>query len=169
MTEKKPVLILIGSDSDLPIVQSCMDHLEKFGIGYEIEVTSAHRSPERTRNIVKNSQNKGALIIIAAAGAAAHLAGVIASETLLPVIGIPINSSPLNGMDALYSTVQMPAGIPVATMAIGSAGAVNAAVFAARILALSDKDVERKLSIFKDELTKKVEEKSAALKKKISK
>lgn len=169
MAEIKPVLILIGSDSDLPVVQSCLDHLDKLGIGYEIDVTSAHRSPDRTRNLVKNATDHGIKIIIAAAGAAAHLAGVIASETVLPVIGIPVNNSPLNGVDALYSTVQMPAGIPVATMAIGSAGAVNAAVFAARILALNDNEINQKLIRFKEELVRKVEEKSAALKTKIKK
>lgn len=167
--EKPAVLILIGSDSDLPIVQSCMDYLDKFGIGYEIEVTSAHRSPERTHKISTEAASRGIKIIIAAAGAAAHLAGVIASETYLPVIGIPIDSSPLKGIDALYATVQMPAGIPVGTMAIGSAGAANAAVFAARILALSDEDIKNKLLKFREELTAKVEEKSASLKAKLKK
>lgn len=167
--EKPAVLILIGSDSDLPIVQSCMDYLDKFGIGYEIEVTSAHRSPERTHKISTEAASRGIKIIIAAAGAAAHLAGVIASETHLPVIGIPIDSSPLKGIDALYATVQMPAGIPVGTMAIGSAGAANAAVFAARILALSDESIKNKLLKFREELAAKVEEKSVSLKAKLKK
>lgn len=169
MAEKKPVLILIGSDSDLPIIQPCLDHLDKFGIGWEIEVTSAHRSPERTRNIVKSAADRNVNIIIAAAGAAAHLAGVISAETDIPVIGIPVDSSPLKGIDALYSTVQMPAGIPVATMAVGQAGAANAAVLAARIIALSDDGIKQKLSAFRKELAAKVEEKSAALKNKLKK
>lgn len=170
MTSEKPVvLILIGSDSDLPSIQTCLDHLEKFGINYEIEVTSAHRSPERTHKISAEAASRGIRIIIAAAGAAAHLAGVVASDTHLPVIGIPIDSSPLKGIDALYSTVQMPAGIPVATMAVGSAGAANAAVFAARILALTDEGIMRKLLSFKEELSRNVEEKSATLKAKFKK
>jgi 5-(carboxyamino)imidazole ribonucleotide mutase len=168
-TEKPAVLILIGSDSDLPLIQPCMDHLEKFGICYEIEVTSAHRSPERTHKISMEAASRGIRIIIAAAGAAAHLAGVVASETYLPVIGIPIDSSPLKGIDALYSTVQMPAGIPVATMAVGSAGAVNAAIFAARMLALTDEGIRTRLLSFKEELSRKVEEKSVALKAKLKK
>jgi phosphoribosylaminoimidazole carboxylase PurE protein len=163
-TEKPAVLILMGSDSDLPSIQPCMDHLEKFGICYEIEVTSAHRSPERTHKITVEAAPRGIKIIIAAAGAAAHLAGVVASDTHLPVIGVPIDSSPLKGIDALYSTVQMPSGIPVATMAMGSAGAANAAVFAARILALTDEGIRTKLLNFKEELSLKVEEKSASLK-----
>lgn len=157
-------MILIGSDSDLPVIKPGLETLDKFDIPYQIEVSSAHRSPERTSGFVKSAEERGIKVIIAGAGMAAHLAGVIASETILPVIGIPIDSSPLNGADALYATVQMPSGIPVATMAIGKAGAVNGAILAVQILALADDTLKTKLYAYKKELAEKVEKKSKAMK-----
>jgi phosphoribosylaminoimidazole carboxylase PurE protein len=135
---KPKVLILMGSDSDLQVMEEASKVLEQFSIPYEMTVSSAHRTPERTLKLVRNAEKNGVEVIIAGAGAAAHLAGVIASHTVLPVIGVPIDSSPLKGIDALYSTVQMPPGIPVATMAIGKAGAKNAALFAAQVLGIKD-------------------------------
>jgi phosphoribosylaminoimidazole carboxylase PurE protein len=132
------VAILIGSASDQQTMQACADYLTKFGIPHELRVSSAHRNPDETAAFVKQAAANGFSVIIAAAGMAAHLAGACAAHTILPVIGVPLDGSALNGVDALYSTVQMPAGIPVATVAIGSAGAKNAAVLAAEILALQD-------------------------------
>ena len=158
------VAIVMGSDSDLMVMQKAADMLKKFGIEYEMTVTSAHRSPERTRSLIKEFESKYIQVIIAGAGGAAHLAGVIAAETILPVIGVPINSSPLHGFDALLATVQMPGGIPVATMAIGEAGAKNAAVFAAQILALSDQEISNGLKEFKKEMELSVEKKAGKVK-----
>ena len=137
--------------------------LDKFGIGYEMEVMSAHRTPARAHEYATTAQSRGLKVLIAAAGAAAHLAGVIAANTTLPVIGVPMGTSSLNGLDALLSTVQMPGGIHVATMAIDKAGAVNAAIFAAEILGLSDPDIARKLVEHKEELARSVTEKNARL------
>ncbi len=131
---KPKVLIIMGSDSDLPIMEEAEKVLKKFKIPYDTTVASAHRSPKRTVKLTTEAEKKGIEVIIAGAGSAAHLAGVIAAHTILPVIGVPIDSSPLKGIDALFSTVQMPPGIPVATMAIGKAGAKNAAILAAQIL-----------------------------------
>tara|TARA_B100000315_G_scaffold212311_1_gene209609 strand:+ start:1876 stop:2358 length:483 start_codon:yes stop_codon:yes gene_type:complete len=158
------VAIVMGSDSDLPIMQKVAERLKKFEIDFEMTVTSAHRSPGRTRSLIKEFENKEIKVIIAGAGGAAHLAGVIAAETILPVIGVPINSSPLQGFDALLSTVQMPSGIPVATMAVGEAGAKNAAVLAAQILALSDKEINNRLTEFKKEMELEVEKKADKIK-----
>ncbi|MBI4847875.1 MAG: 5-(carboxyamino)imidazole ribonucleotide mutase [Nitrospirae bacterium] len=144
---KPKVLIVMGSDSDLPVMEEAGKILEEFNIPYEMTVSSAHRTPERTVKLVRDAEKNGAEVIIAGAGAAAHLAGVIASHTVLPVIGVPIDSSPLKGVDALYSTVQMPPGIPVAAMAIGKAGAKNAGIFAAQILSIKDPIIA---SILKD-------------------
>jgi phosphoribosylaminoimidazole carboxylase PurE protein len=135
---KPRVLILMGSDSDLSVMEEAAKVLEQFHISYEMTVSSAHRTPERTVRLIQNAEKKGFEVIIAGAGAAAHLAGVIAAHTVLPVIGVPIDSSPLKGLDALYSTVQMPPGVPVAAMAIGKAGAKNAAIFAVQILGIKD-------------------------------
>lgn len=157
------VSILMGSDSDLDVMMEAAKTLEKFGVGYEIDVTSAHRSPERTRRIVAEAPGRGVRVFIIGAGAAAHLAGVVAAESVLPVIGVPLDSSALRGVDALYATVQMPAGIPVATMAIGKAGATNAAIFAIEILALADEALQGKLQEHKRKLAEGVEQKSAAL------
>ena len=138
--------IVMGSDSDFPMMSEAGKMLEKFGIAYEMEVLSAHRTPARAHEYATTAVNRGLKIVIAAAGAAAHLAGVMAANTTLPVIGVPMATSTLNGLDALLATVQMPAGIPVATMAIDKAGAANAAIFAAEVLALSDSEIAKKLS-----------------------
>jgi len=142
--------------------------LEKFGIPYEMEVVSAHRTPARAHEYATSALSRGLKVLIAAAGAAAHLAGVIAANTTLPVIGVPMGTSSLNGLDALLSTVQMPGGIPVATMAIDKAGAVNAAVFTAEILALSDPEIARRLVAHKEELVRGVAEKNARLKQQLA-
>ena len=163
------VSILMGSDSDLEVMSEAAKTLEKFGIGYEIDVTSAHRSPERTRRIVAEAPERGVRVFIIGAGAAAHLAGVVAAESVLPVIGVPLDSSALRGVDALYATVQMPAGIPVATMAIGKAGATNAAIFAIEILAVADEGLRAKLQEHKRKLAEGVEQKSSALRERLGK
>ncbi len=156
MAKGVKVLIMMGSDSDLPIMEEAAGALEQFGIGYEITVASAHRTPERAIKLSSEARGRGIEVIIAGAGAAAHLAGVLAAKTTLPVIGVPINATPLNGMDALLSTVQMPAGIPVASMAIGKAGARNAGIFAAEILSIKYPEVAEKLSAFRKEMAEKV-------------
>ena len=143
------VAILLGSKSDEQVMQGCVDYLSKFGISHELKISSAHRQPEETAAFVRQAEANGFALIIAAAGMAAHLPGFAASLTSLPVIGVPLEGSALNGVDALYAIVQMPAGIPVATVAIGSAGAKNAAVLAAEILALHDADIRRKLAEFR--------------------
>ncbi len=143
------VAVLIGSKSDEQVMKECVAWLERFGIQADLRVSSAHRNPEETGAFVSDAEKNGYSVIIAAAGMAAHLAGVAASHTTLPVIGVPLDASPLHGVDALYATVQMPAGIPVATVAIGSAGARNAAVLAAEILALGDGAIKEKLREFR--------------------
>ena len=150
-------------DSDLEIMNEAAKALEDFGISYEIDVTSAHRSPARTAEFARNAASRGVKVIIAGAGGAAHLAGVIAAETTLPVIGVPIPSTALNGMDSLLATVQMPAGIPVATVAIGKPGATNAGILAAQIIGLGSTSVAGKLKKLKEKLVKSVEEKSQKL------
>src|SRR5712675_400048 len=160
----KPVVaIVMGSDSDLEIMNECAKSLDGFGIAYEIDVTSAHRAPRKTSKFASEAAGRGIKVIIAAAGGAAHLAGVIAAETTLPVIGVPIPSTSLQGMDSLLSIVQMPAGIPVATTAIGKAGATNAGILAAQIIGLSNATVGGKLNDLKLKLVKSVEEKSQKL------
>jgi len=161
----KPLVgILMGSDSDLSVMEEASKVLEKFGVSHEVIVSSAHRSPERTRKYVVGASKRGIKILIAGAGAAAHLAGVVAAETTLPVIGVPIGSSALNGLDALLSTAQMPGGVSVAGMAIGKAGAKNAGILAIQILALNDKNLHKKLLKFKKDQAKAVEQKSRKLK-----
>jgi phosphoribosylaminoimidazole carboxylase PurE protein len=160
--------IVMGSDSDFPVMNETGRMLKKFGIHYEMEVLSAHRTPARAHEYAKTAAKRGLKIVIAAAGAAAHLAGVMAANTTLPVIGVPLGSSSLNGMDALLATVQMPGGIPVATMAIDKAGAVNAAIFAAEVIALWDERIARKLVEHKEEMVRSVTEKNAKLQKQIS-
>ena len=155
----------MGSDSDLPIMNEGADVLKDFQIPYEIHVLSAHRSPELVREFVLSAKERGLKVIIAGAGGAAHLAGVVAAHTTLPVIGVPIDSSPLGGFDALLATVQMPAGIPVATVAVGRAGARNAAILAAQILGLSDPGIAQKLVEFKKTLEEGVRQKNEKLKK----
>lgn len=156
--------IIMGSDSDLPVMMESAKVLEKFGIPFEIEITSAHRSPARTHEYATTARERGLKTIIVAAGGAAHLAGVVAALTTLPIIGVPMGSSALNGMDSLLSTVQMPAGVPVGTMAIDKAGATNAAVFAAEILGTADEEIAKKLAKYKEDLAKGVEEKNARAK-----
>lgn len=143
------VAILLGSKSDEQVMQGCTEYLSKFGIAYELKISSAHRNPDETAQYCKDAEKNGYSVIIAAAGMAAHLPGVAASHSMLPVIGVPLEGSALNGVDALYSIVQMPAGIPVATVAIGSAGAKNAAVLAAQILSLQDTSIREKLVAFR--------------------
>ncbi|HET8826468.1 MAG TPA: 5-(carboxyamino)imidazole ribonucleotide mutase [Terriglobales bacterium] len=157
------VSIVMGSDSDLEIMREAGKALEGFGIEYEIDVTSAHRSPDRTADYARKAASRGIRVVIAGAGGAAHLAGVIAAHTTLPVIGVPIPSTSLNGLDSLLATVQMPAGIPVATVAIGKPGATNAGILAAQIIGVADTGIAKKLDAHKDKLAKGVEEKSKKL------
>ncbi len=160
--------IVIGSDTDFPVMSEAGKTLKKFRIPYEMEVLSAHRTPARAHEYASTAAKRGLKVIIAAAGAAAHLAGVMAASTTLPVIGVPMATSTLHGLDALLATAQMPGGIPVATMAIDKAGAVNAAILAAEILALSDEELARRLVAHKEELVRSVAEKNARLQKLIS-
>lgn len=153
------VSVVMGSDSDLPIMTETTKVLEEFDIGYELILTSAHRTPLRTTKFALSVAQRGIKVIIVGAGAAAHLAGVIASQTLLPVIGVPIDATSLHGLDALLSTVQMPGGVPVAAMAIGKSGAKNAALFAVRILALDDKGIDAKLSSYRKKMSRDVRKK----------
>lgn len=168
--DKAPLVsIVMGSDSDLEIMKGAARVLDEFDIPYEMAITSAHRSPTWTMRYLKGAEDRGVEVIIAGAGGAAHLAGVLAAHTRLPIIGVPIDSSPLNGMDALLATVQMPGGVPVATMAIGKAGATNSGIFAAQILARGDDELIGKINELKDRFEKQVEEKSSKLQKKNTK
>jgi len=139
------VSIIMGSKSDYEIMKNCSDTFEKFEVKYEMIISSAHRSPERTKDYIKSAEEKGAVAFIAAAGMAAHLAGALASGTTKPVIGVPMKGGAMDGMDAMLSTVQMPSGMPVATVALGKAGAINAAYLAMQILAITDKELAIKL------------------------
>jgi 5-(carboxyamino)imidazole ribonucleotide mutase len=168
MNDKPLIGILMGSDNDYEIMKETALALQQFGIPFEMTVSSAHRTPERTAKYVREAKGRGIKVLIAGAGAAAHLAGVVAAETTLPVIAVPIDATPLNGMDALLAMVQMPAGIPVATMAIGKAGARNAGIFAAQILAGSDNGLNDKLVQFKAEMVAGVEAKADALKRRLA-
>jgi 5-(carboxyamino)imidazole ribonucleotide mutase len=161
---KPLVAIVMGSDSDLEIMREAARALESFGIAYEMDVISAHRSPDRTADYARTAAGRGVRVIIAGAGGAAHLAGVIAAHTTLPVIGVPIPSTPLQGMDSLLATVQMPAGIPVATVAIGRPGATNAGILAAQIIGAADASIAKKLEAHKEKMARGVEEKSKKLK-----
>ncbi|MGA1824498.1 MAG: 5-(carboxyamino)imidazole ribonucleotide mutase [bacterium] len=152
------VLIMIGSENDLPIMKETITILKSFGICYDIVLASAHRSPERVASLSKEAENAGIQVIIAGAGMAAHLAGAIAAQTILPVIGVPINAS-LSGLDALLSTAQMPGGVPVATVSIGKAGAKNAGLLSAEILALHNADLREKLHDYRKRMTKQIEDK----------
>jgi len=160
--------IVMGSDTDFPMMSEAAKTLDKFGIAYEMQVLSAHRTPAKSHEYATTAASRGLKVLIAAAGAAAHLAGVMAAGTTLPVIGVPMATSTLNGLDALLATVQMPGGIPVATMAIDKAGAVNAAIFAAQILALSDPEMARKMVAHKEDLARSVAEKNARLQKQLA-
>jgi 5-(carboxyamino)imidazole ribonucleotide mutase len=158
------VAIVMGSDSDLPIMTETAKTLAMLDLPYEIEITSAHRSPQRTAEYAAQAARRGLRVIIAGAGGAFHLAGVIAAETTLPIIAVPIDSSPLAGWDSLLAAVQMPGGVPVGVMAVGKAGAVNAAIFAAQILATGDKRLAGRLAQFKKKLAAEVVDKSARMK-----
>jgi 5-(carboxyamino)imidazole ribonucleotide mutase len=153
----------MGSDTDLPVMQEAADILKKFAVPYEMRISSAHRSPVRTLALASEAAGRGVKIIIAGAGMAAHLAGVVASKTTLPVIGVPMPGGALNGVDALYATVQMPGGIPVATMAIGKAGAKNAGLFAVQILALTEPPLAESLQRYRIEMDQELEQKDADL------
>ena len=162
---KKPLVgILMGSDSDMPVMEKAAEVLKEMGVAYEIDISSAHRLPEKTAHYAKTAKKRGIEVLIAGAGMAAHLAGVLAAHTTLPVIGIPLKSGALNGADALYSTVQMPPGIPVAT--VGIDGAKNAAYLACEILSIKYPEIAKKLEDFRTKMKKSLEEKSKAFKKK---
>ena len=160
--------ILMGSDSDWDTMESAAERLASFEIPYEVQVVSAHRSPKAVMQYAQTARRRGLAVIIAGAGGAAHLGGVVAAYTTLPVIGVPVASTPLQGFDALLATVQMPGGVPVATVAIGRAGAENAAVLAAQILALRSRPLRERLERFKTELAESVEGKNLRLQRKIS-
>ncbi|MBU3015483.1 5-(carboxyamino)imidazole ribonucleotide mutase [Poseidonibacter lekithochrous] len=151
------VSIIMGSKSDYEIMKHCADTFEKFNVRYELIISSAHRSPARTKSYIKEAEEKGAVAFIAAAGMAAHLAGALAAGTTKPVIGVPMKGGAMDGMDAMLSTVQMPAGMPVGTVALGRSGAINAAYFAMQILAISDKELAIKLKEDRIVQAKKVE------------
>jgi phosphoribosylaminoimidazole carboxylase PurE protein len=151
------VSVVMGSDSDLPVMQETTRIFDTFGISYEVFLTSAHRSPERTSSFARTAAQRGIKVIIVGAGAAAHLAGVIASQTILPVIGVPLEATSLMGLDALLSTVQMPGGVPVATMAVGRAGAKNAALLAVRILSLDDEGLRERLQDYIQDMARDIE------------
>ena len=159
--------LVMGSDSDWGVMEKAVSVLKQLNIPFDATVSSAHRSPENTAEYARSARSRGLKVIIAGAGAAAHLAGSIAAQTTLPVIGVPLDSSSLKGMDALLATVQMPAGVPVATMAVGAAGAKNADILAAQILATSDSEMEARLEKFKKKLASEVAQKAEALHKKI--
>jgi 5-(carboxyamino)imidazole ribonucleotide mutase len=161
------VAILMGSDSDLPVMESCFEILRKFDVSFEVKISSAHRTPEATHRFVKDADVRGCAAFICAAGMAAHLAGAVSANTLRPVIGVPINAS-MDGLDALLSTVQMPGGIPVATVAIGKAGAKNAAYLAAQIMAVSDAHLHQKLIDERKANAQVIIEKDAALQEKLN-
>ncbi len=157
------VSVILGSKSDYEVMKKCIDVLDDFSVKYEIIISSAHRSPQRTKEYIKNAEQKGAVVFIAAAGMAAHLAGAVAASTTKPVIGVPLSASNLQGVDALYSTVQMPSGMPVATVAI--AGAANAAYLAMQILALKNEKLDKQLKEDRVKKAKKVEDDSATIEK----
>lgn len=146
------VSVVMGSESDLPVMKKCLEILDDFAVVYEMKVLSAHRMPEATSGYAKNIEKRGIKVVVAGAGGAAHLPGTIAAHTIIPVIGVPLASSDLQGLDALYSIVQMPAGVPVACMAIGAAGAKNAAILAVKILSLSSSELKKKMEEYKARL-----------------
>ncbi|MBN1764979.1 MAG: 5-(carboxyamino)imidazole ribonucleotide mutase [Sedimentisphaerales bacterium] len=163
------IIMAMGSDSDWPVMEAGVEILREFGLACEVYITSAHRTPEETVALAQNARERGIRVIIAAAGLAAHLAGVIAAHTTLPVIGIPLAGGPLQGVDALLSTVQMPPGIPVATVGIGSAGAKNAALLAIQILALNDQKLAERLRDYKAGMAEKVKQKNQKLQRELDK
>lgn len=169
MSDKKPLVgILMGSDNDYEVMVESAKILKQFDIPFEMIVSSAHRTPERTAKYVSEARGRGLRVLIAGAGAAAHLAGVVAAETTLPVIAVPIDATSLQGLDALLAMVQMPAGIPVATMAIGPAGARNAGIFAAQVLATAEEQIAEKLVAFKQEMAAGVIRKSEKLQQRLA-
>lgn len=161
------VAIFLGSESDLKVIEDGLDVLKEFGVPFSLEVTSAHRSPERTVRLVRSAEAAGTKVFIAVAGKAAHLAGVVAAHTARPVIGVPVESDALAGLDALLSMVQMPKGVPVATVALGKAGGTNAALLAVQILALSDEKLREKLLSHKAKMAEAVEASSRKVKEKL--
>lgn len=161
------VTIFLGSDSDFEVIKDGLEILKEFGLSFNLEVTSAHRTPERTVRLIKEAEEKGTRVFIAVAGKAAHLPGVVASQTVLPVIGVPVESQALAGLDALLSIVQMPKGIPVATVALGKTGGANAALLAISILAASDEELREKLRAYRQKMAEKAEESSRRLKEKL--
>jgi phosphoribosylaminoimidazole carboxylase PurE protein len=163
------VSIVMGSDSDLEVMQESADVLKEFGVGFEMQVLSAHRTPILVADFASQAMQKGLKVIIAGAGGAAHLAGAVAANTILPVIGVPLAATQMNGLDALLATVQMPAGVPVATVAVGKPGARNAGLLAVQILALSDVKLAEKLRKFKESLVENSREKNKKLQEKIRK
>jgi 5-(carboxyamino)imidazole ribonucleotide mutase len=166
MKGKTPVAVLMGSDSDWEVMSGAVRRLEEFGIAADVHVMSAHRTPARVAEYVQSAPKQGVRVFIVGAGAAAHLAGVVAAHTTRPVIGVPLDATGLRGLDALLATVQMPAGVPVATVAIGAAGAENAGILAAQILALDDAALAKRLEGFKRVMAAKVEEKNRRLREK---
>lgn len=166
---RRPVVgVVMGSHDDLKVVQICLETLEDFDIPYDVRVLSAHRSPEQVHQYASTARLQGLRVLVAAAGGAAHLAGVMASLTTIPVIGIPIRTEGLGGADSLYSTVQMPAGVPVATVAIGEAGAMNAALLAAQILALTDDRLHDRLQRFRADQRRRVQEHNESLRERLA-
>jgi len=161
------VAVFIGSDSDFEMAKYALDILKEFKVSHKLEVTSAHRSPERTVKLIKSCEEDGAEIFIALAGKAAHLAGVVAAHTVRPVIGVPVESPALNGLDALLSTVQMPKGVPVATMGLGKSGAANAALLAIQVLGLKEPSLREKLKEYREKMASRVEIRSKEIQKKI--
>ena len=167
MAETPFVAVLMGSDSDFPVIKSTLEVLDAFGVRYEVRVSSAHRTPAATRDYVLDAQDRGCVVFVAAAGMAAHLAGAVAALTVRPVIGVPVDAGPLRGEDALLSTVQMPGGIPVATVAIGKAGARNAGYLAAQILAVADDALASELSSERERVAADILRKNEALQEKL--
>ena len=163
------VSIVMGSDSDLEVMRECADVLKEFGVSYEMQVLSAHRTPILVADFATQATQKGLKVIVAGAGGAAHLSGAVAANTILPVIGVPLAATQMNGLDALLATVQMPAGVPVATVAVGKPGARNAGLLAVQILALSDAKLAEKLRKYKDALVESSREKNKKLQEKIRK
>jgi len=161
------VAVFIGSDSDFEVAKDALEILKEFQVSHKLEVTSAHRSPERTVKLIKSCEEDGAEVFIAVAGKAAHLAGMVAAHTVRPVIGVPVESPALNGLDALLSTVQMPKGIPVATMGLGKSGAANAALLAIQVLGLKEPSLHEKLKEYREKMASQVEIKSKDVQKKI--
>lgn len=160
MAKKPVVAVIMGSDSDLPVMNETARIFDENGIPYELKILSAHRSPDDVAKFTKSARARGFKVIVAGAGGAAHLAGVIASHTTLPVIGVPMETKELKGVDSLFSTVQMPSGVPVATVSIGSSGAKNAAILAMQILSLQDKRLEKRLAEFKEKLVAGIRKKN---------